>query len=269
MKRYFRFLIIACLSTVAFSSCQMSKNIPYFKGLESSNEENGVIQNEAVIHNDDMLSISVSTIDPVAVAPFNLPFVAYMSPGSETLSTTPVLQPYLVDVNGEISFPVIGKIKVAGLKKSDAEDLIKQKLEPYLKDPIVLIQFRNYKITVLGEVSRPGTYTISNERISILEALGLAGDLTIYGKRDNVLLIRETEGGRKEYVRINLNDTNILSSTFFYLQQNDVIYVEPNKTKITSASAANVGLYLSTVNALASAATVIVSVISLNRTMGK
>lgn len=256
---------MAFTATMALTSCKMAKDIPYFIGLESSNEEIGVIQNEAVIHNDDVLSITISTIDPVAVAPFNLPFVAYMSPGSETLNTSPVMQPYLVDVNGEITFPVVGKIKVAGLKKSEAQDLIRQKLEPYLKNPIVLIQFRNYKVTILGEVQRPGTYTISNERISILEALGLAGDLTIYGKRDNVLLIRESEGGKKEYVRINLNNTDILSSGYYYLQQNDVIYVEPNKTKVTSASAANVGLYLSTINALASAATVIISVINISK----
>ena len=125
----------------------------------------------------------------------------------------------------------------------------------------------NYKFTILGEVARPGSYTIKNERISILEALGMAGDLTIYGKRDNVLLIREKEGGQKEYVRINLNETEILSSPFFYLQQNDVIYVEPNKTRIntviSSAASTNAAIYLSTISSLASVATTIVAILNM------
>lgn len=258
--------IVCCsIGIILLSGCTMRKNIPYFKGLESSNDETAVVQNEAVIHNDDVLSIIVSALDPITVAPFNLPVVTYQSPGSEQLYSNQSLQPYLVDVNGEITFPVIGKIKVGGLKKSEAAELIKKKLEPYLKDPIVIIQFRNYKITVLGEVNRPGSYTISNERISILEALGMAGDLSIYGRRDNVLLIRETEGGKKEYVRINLNDTNILSSPYFYLQQNDVLYVQPNNTRVTAASSTNIGLYLSTISTLATTATVIISIINLSK----
>lgn len=253
------------LAMLILSSCAMRKNTPYFKGLETSNDENSIVQNEAVIHNDDVLSITVSAIDPSAVAPFNLPVVSYASPGAETLYSSPVMQPYLVDVNGEITFPIIGQIKVGGLKKSEAARLIKKKLEPYLKDPIVIIQFRNYKITVLGEVHRPGSYTISNERISILEALGLAGDLSIYGCRDNVLLIRELEGGKKEYHRIDLTQTDILSSPYYYLQQNDVIYVQPNNTRVTSAASSNIGLYLSTISTLATTATVIISIINISK----
>lgn len=246
----------------------MAKKVPYFKDLESSNEEIPVVQNEPIIHNDDMLSIVISAMDPVTVAPFNLPIISYSSPGEEKLSTTPTMQPYVVDVNGEINFPILGKIKIGGLKKSEAANLIKEKLQPYLKDPIVTIQFLNYKITVLGEVKRPGTYTISNEHTSILQALGIAGDLTIYGRRDNVLLIREMEGGKKEYVRIDLNKTDILSSPFYYLQQNDIIYVEPNKTRvnnvISSSASTNAAIYLSTISSLASVATTIITVLTLN-----
>ena len=241
----------------------MQKNTPYFQGLETSKDEMSVIQNEAVIHNDDVLTITVSALDPTAVAPFNLPIVSYASPGSEQIYSTPAMQPYLVDVNGEITFPILGQIKVGGLKKSEAAKLIKSLLEPYLKDPIVIIQFMNYKVTVLGAVNRPGSYKIPNERISMLEALGMAGDLTIYGRRDNVLLIREVAGGQKEYVRIDLTQTDILSSPYFYLQQNDVIYVQPNKTSVTKASSANIGIYLSTISTLATTATVIISILNM------
>jgi polysaccharide export outer membrane protein len=215
-----------------------------------------------------MLSIVISAIDPQTVAPFNLPIISYSSPGEEKLSTTPTIQPYVVDVNGEINFPIVGKIKIGGLKKSEAVSLIKEKLEPFLKDPIITIQFLNYKITILGEVRNPGTYTISNEHTSILQALGIAGDLTIYGRRDNVLLIRESQGGKKEYIRIDLTKTDVLASPFYYLQQNDVIYVEPNKTRIntviSSAASTNAAIYLSTISSLASVATTIVAILNMN-----
>lgn len=268
MKKLSSKTLLLFTIVVLLSSCSMAKKVPYFKDLESSNEEIPVVQNEPIIHNDDMLSIVISAIDPLTVAPFNLPIISYSSPGEEKLSTTPTMQPYVVDVNGDINFPIIGKIKIGGLKKSEAAALIKEKLQPYLKDPIVTIQFLNYKITILGEVKRPGTYTISNEHTSILQALGIAGDLTIYGRRDNVLLIREMEGGKKEYVRIDLNKTDILSSPFYYLQQNDIIYVEPNKTKvnnvISSSASTNAAIYLSTISSLASVATTIITVLTLN-----
>lgn len=267
MKKVGKYILKLLVATILLSSCTMAKEIPYFKDLESSSGSLPIAQSEAYIHNNDILAINISAMDPMAVAPFNLPLVSYATPGDEKISTTPSLQPYIVDVNGEINFPILGKIKIGGLKKSEAELLIKEKLQPYLKDPIVSIQFLNYRITILGEVSRPGTYTIKNERISLLEALGLAGDLTIYGRRDNVLLIRELDGGEKEYVRINLKDTEILSSPFYYLQQNDIIYVEPNKTRvntvISSAASTNAAIYLSTISSLASVATTIVAILNM------
>ena len=267
MKKTFKDITTVLILTILLGSCTMAKEIPYFKDLESTNGTLPIAQSEAYIHNNDILAITISAMDPMAVAPFNLPLVTYATPGEEKITTTPSLQPYIVNVDGEINFPILGKIKLGGLKKSEAENLIKEKLSPYLKDPIVSIQFLNYRITILGEVSKPGTYTIKNERISILEALGLAGDLTIYGRRDNVLLIRESDGGEKEYVRINLKNTDILSSPFYYLQQNDVIYVEPNKTRINtvinSAASTNAAIYLSSISSLASIATTIVAVLNM------
>ena len=269
MRKITKNIAFLAIFILALNSCSMAKKIPYFKELETSNEEIPVIQNEPRIHNDDMLSIVISAIDPLTVAPFNLPIVAYASPGEEKIYANSSMQPYIVDINGEITFPILGKIKIGGLKKSEAVDLIKKKLEPYLKDPIVTIQFLNYKVTILGEVQRPGTYTISNEHTSILQALGIAGDLTIYGRRDNVLLIREKEGGKKEYIRIDLNKTDILSSPFYYLQQNDIIYIEPNKTRInnviSSSASTNAAIYLSTISSLASVATTIVAILNMKK----
>ncbi|NCA78936.1 MAG: polysaccharide export protein [Sphingobacteriia bacterium] len=256
-------VIFSFLTALVLLSCASNKKIPYFKGIsEKDSLINTAIQYETRICSGDMLTIVVSGLEPLAVAPFNLPIITYNSPGSEQLYTTPTFQPYLVDINGEITFPVLGKIKLAGLKKSEAINLIQNKLVQYLKDPIVTIQFLNYKVTVLGEVGRPGSYTITNERVSILEALGLAGDMTVYGKRDNVLLIRENNG-KKEFIRLDLNSTTPLSSPYYYLQQNDVIYVEPNSTKLRSAASLNVSLWLTAVSTLASMVTVIVALINI------
>jgi polysaccharide export outer membrane protein len=151
----------------------------------------------------------------------------------------PVLQSYLVDNDGTIDFPVIGKITVGGLTKSQTEQLIVEKIRPYMaatENPIVTVRMVNYKISVLGEVARPGMFTVANEKISILEALAQAGDLTIYGVRDRVKLIREDAMGKKEIHTLNLNDANIISSPYYYLQQNDIVYVEPNKVKAQNSS---------------------------------
>ncbi len=259
-KKTFLYLLIAI--PFLLGSCAMNKKIPYFRGLESTDSVVGVSQHEARIFPDDMLSITVSGIDPEAVAPFNLPVVAYLSPNSDKLYQTPTFQPYLVDVNGFINFPVLGKVKIGGLKKSEALTHLKSLLDVYLKDPIITMQFMNYKITVLGEVARPGSYTINNERITLMEALGLGGDMTVFGRRDNVLLIRENSGGSKAFVRIDLNSTDLLSSPYYYLQQNDVLYVEPNKTRLSSAASVNVSLYLSALSTLASMVTVIVALVN-------
>lgn len=259
-KKTFLYLLIAI--PFLLGSCAMNKKIPYFTGLESTDSVVGVSQHEARIFPDDMLSITVSGIDPEAVAPFNLPVVAYLSPNSDKLYQTPTFQPYLVDVNGFINFPVLGKVKIGGLKKSEALTHLKSLLDVYLKDPIITMQFMNYKITVLGEVARPGSYTINNERITLMEALGLGGDMTVFGRRDNVLLIRENSGGSKAFVRIDLNSTELLSSPYYYLQQNDVLYVEPNKTRLSSAASVNVSLYLSALSTLASMVTVIVALVN-------
>ncbi|MBP8945541.1 MAG: polysaccharide biosynthesis/export family protein [Paludibacteraceae bacterium] len=258
-KIYQKIILISIL--ILFTSCVSQKKIAYFYGLDEQSAET-INQSFKTIHEaricpGDMLSITVSGIDPEAVAPFNLPLVSYASPGSAQIYAAPVLQSYLVDVNGYINFPIIGPIKLAGLTKSQAIQHINELLSPYLKNSIVTIQFLNYKVTVLGEVLRPGQYPIDNERVTVLDALGLAGDMTIYGKRENVLLIRENFG-KLEFVRLNLNATDLFTSPYYYLQQNDILYVEPNVVR--NISAQNIPLYLSTLSTIATLVTVIYSI---------
>jgi polysaccharide export outer membrane protein len=174
------------------------------------------------------------------------------------------MQKYLVDNDGNIDFPVLGKIKVADMTKNQVEAYLKDQLRPYLKEePLINVRMVNYKISVLGEVNRPNSYTITNEKVNVLEALALAGDLTIYGKRDNVKLMRESVDGKREVVILDLTDKNLINSPYFYLQQNDVLYVEPNKTRMRNSKySALTGQILTGVTAAVSVASLIVTIIA-------
>ncbi len=238
-------LLIFCIATL-FVACVSPKKMVYFQDIEGVETNETVVNYEPKIQVGDLLSINVSAIDGEAAMPFNL----YETPmiGSAVSNAKPLT--YLVNSDGEINFPVLGTMKVAGLStKILAADLTKT-LAAYLKSPIVNIRLTNFKVTVLGEVKVPGSYTISNERISIIEAIGLAGDLTIQGRRSTVLLIREQEGERK-FVTIDLTNKKLFNSPYFYLAQNDVIYIEPNKTKLNSSVVgSNTGVILSSVSIL-------------------
>jgi len=220
-------------------SCSTPQKISYFQDLQQiESKDYSVDMNsasyEVKILPSDLLSIIVTGKDPVAVAMFNLPVSSTINPGETELSTTPVLQSYLVDVNGDIDFPTLGRIKVAGLSRRKISDLLKDKISKYAKDPIVNVQLLNFKVSVLGEVNNPGTKATSNERMTIMDAISLSGDLSIYGNRENVLLVRENNG-KKEFHRFNLTSTDIFKSPYFYLKQNDVIYVQPNQAKQNSS----------------------------------
>lgn len=219
-----------------FSSCVSSKTVAYFPNIGNATISRSSVDVESIIQKSDLLSIYVTSPNPVATEVFNnanLP-VTTSSTGVTTVSQS---IGYLVDNEGNILFPILGSVQAAGLtKKQLAQKLTAALVESkQLKDPIVTVRFLNYRVTVLGEVNRPAVVTVANEKISLLEALGLAGDLTIYGKRDNVLLIRE-EAGKTTTRRINLNSEDLFNSPYYYLKTNDVIYVEPNKTKIASVS---------------------------------
>ena len=260
MKKINIILIVSTL--LIFTGCTTQKKLAYFNTVTASSAEsiNAQLKNEradARILTDDRLSITVSALDPNAVAIYNLPFVSFASPGSDQIYASPVLQSYLVNSKGNINFPVLGEIKLEGLTLTEAGNLIKSKLAEHVADPIVNIQFVNFRITVLGEVLSPGQFPVTNERVTILDALGLAGDMTAYGRRDNVLLTRNNNG-KLEFARINLNSDEVFKSPYFYLQQNDVIYVEPNTVK--SISSQDIPLYLSSLSTLATLVTLIYSI---------
>ena len=232
MMRKFILPMAFAVLTLVLGSCATTKNVPYFKNVEFYDESQSTYLYDARIMPKDQMTITVSTINPEAAAPFNLSIPS----GTGTSGGAGA---YLVDNQGFITFPVIGQLKVSGLTKSEAEQLIQGKIKPYMnaeENPIVSVRMSSYSVTVLGEVGSPGTFVVSREKINILEALAQAGDLTIYGYRDNVKLIREDANGTKHFYTLNLNDANIVSSPYYYLQQNDIVYVEPNKVKARNSN---------------------------------
>ena len=221
--------LIATGALLFLGSCATKKEVVYFqdaKGFETLVDKNDFTPKFKV---DDLVSIHVSTLNNEASAPFNL------FRGSTEGRLTPESVDYLIDEKGEIDFPVIGKLKIAGLSPEETRQLLRERLSEYLKDPIINIRLRNFSVTILGEVRQPGTYPVVGEKITILEALGLAGDLTIKGQRENVMVIRDFDG-TKVYTRINLTSKDALTSPVYYLTQNDVVYVEPNRSAITASS---------------------------------
>ncbi len=225
---------IIILAAILITSCATKEEVVYFNGIDSKDNIVGIDSYSPTYHIDDELVIVVNALDPEAARPFNKITVSVSQDmvdarGRERLLT------YRIDSDGNINFPVLGKIKLAGLNREQATKAMQEKLTDYIKDPIVDIETVNYKITVLGEVNRPGSYTTSNERITLLEALAMAGDLTIYGERENVLVIQDYDG-KKTYTRVNLKSQELFESPVYYLSQNDVVYVEPNKTQAKASS---------------------------------
>ena len=230
-----RILIISILAIISATSCASRKNIVYF---QDEPLEEGLIASEPtqlIYKPDDILIINVSGLDPDTVRPFNLPVVSNNTNDLMTAQGSLQQQSYLVDYNGNIEFPVLGTIKVEGLTRTDLTALLVERIKVMAKDPIVNVRLANFTITVIGEVSNPGTFTMQDERVTLLEALGYANDLTIFGKRKNVKLIREIDG-KKKFAEIDLTSINTVNSHLYYLQQNDVIYVEPNNAKVRSST---------------------------------
>lgn len=223
------------------SSCGSSKDVAYIQNIEALNTAQSSYLYDARIMPKDVLTITVNTLTPEASAPFNLVVSPTLNNAANgvTFGTNRALQSYLVSNDGTISFPVLGTLKVGGLTKIECEKLIRDGILPYMNEnenPIVTVRMSNYKISVLGEVARPGMFQVGNEKINIFEALAQAGDLTIYGVRDRVKLIRENAEGKKEIHVLNLKDANIINSPYYYLQQNDIVYVEPNNVKARNSN---------------------------------
>jgi polysaccharide biosynthesis/export protein len=230
-KTYIIHLLLAIFFSTFFS-CSNTKNIVYLGEITDTNIKSPYKATESKIQTSDLLSINVSSLNPQASAIFN-------APNESTTNTAMTSQygltvGYLVNDSGYIQFPFLGAIRVEGMTKGQLnKELVKQLTErKLLMDPIITIRHLNFRVSVLGEVTRPGVFTVPNERINILEALGMAGDLTMYGKRSNVLLIRDDGRGEKELRRIDLGSKNLISSQYYNLRSNDVIYVEPSKDKV-------------------------------------
>jgi polysaccharide export outer membrane protein len=228
-------ILILVLLLCNFSCAK--RNLIYFSDIEKEAEYSTKITPtlEAKIQSGDLLRITVSSLNPESNLLFNAGVLDTQTDLRQATNLVSLNQGYLVDKEGNINFPVIGKVRLGGMTKEESLDNMTKLIEEYVKDPIVNISFLNFKVTVIGEVTRPGTFTLTNDRITLLEALGLAGDMTQYGKRENVLIIRDENGVRKA-VRLNLNNKEILNSPYYTLHQNDVIYVEPDKIKAILAS---------------------------------
>jgi len=237
MKRKKTLLIL--ISPVFFFSCMtVPKNIVYFQDLDKNEKylqiENTSATYEQVVkkHDELLITVSAPVLDQIKVAQFNLPLTSYLTPGEETMiQQTPSVQTYVVDHEGAINYPVIGRIPLAGLTKSQATEKLKSLVSDYIDDPVITLKIMSFQVTVLGEVQKPGTIKVNQEKFTILDAIGAANDLTIYGERNNVLLIRENDDGNKIFVRFDLTQSDLFSSPYYYLQQNDKIVVEPSKTR--------------------------------------
>jgi polysaccharide biosynthesis/export protein len=236
------------------NSCASRKDIAYLQDIDSKKSQDNTVNYEIKLQPDDRLSIIVSAENPEITNPFNLPFIQSnyaIENGQSGIKT------YLIDKEGYIDFPVLGQVQLANLTRVEANKKMVGLVSKYIKEPIVNIAILNYKISVLGEVNRPGTFALQSERITLLEALALAGDLTVFGKRNNVILIRETNG-KKSYNRIDLTSASFIDSPYYYLTQNDLLLVEPNKTKMnTSKFGPNITSIISVASLLVTTAIII------------
>lgn len=232
-RRAFKvYCFVFSLFTAVFvlSSCTAKKRIAYFQDFPDTVRVAEAMKTvpfkNPVIKPDDVLSITIQTIDNAVTSPVNTT--------NSTSAGTQSTNGYLVNNAGEVELPFIGKIKLSGLTTSQAQDVIQKAAEKLFNSPIVNVRYANFKITVLGEVGHPSTFVMPSEKVTIFDAIGLAGDLTIYGKRDNVLLVRDSANDNRQLVRLNLDSKNIVSSPYYYLHPNDMIYVEPSKNRVIS-----------------------------------
>lgn len=228
-------LVVFAFAMFLFS-CNSTKRIVYLSNGDASSNASGNTKYASVLQPDDNLLITVTADEPALAAPFNMMYLIMQSnemTGSGGANNMPLIS-YLIDQNGEIDFPQLGKIKLAGLTRIEAENKLKELLKKQIQNPGVNLRILNYKVSVLGEVMRPGPVPVVGERITILEALSQAGDMTIYGLRKEVMVIREV-AGVQSVAYVDITDANIINSPYYYLSRNDVIYVKPNKTRVNSS----------------------------------
>lgn len=252
-------LVCLLLAVLSLTACSTPKNVLYIQDVNPSKPQELSHNYEVTIQQDDLLGITVSSKDPELVTPFNMAIQA-----SSTVAPQQGMG-YIVDLNGNIDFPLLGKIHVNGLTRMQLSSLIQDRLmkEDYVKDPIVIVKFQNFKVSVLGEVNTPGSFTVPSERITLLEVLSMAGDLSIFGNRNKVTVIRESNGKRTVMFQ-DLTSSEIFNSPCYYLQQNDIVYVEPTKNKMrqkeVNPATTRLTIWISSISALVSIVSLIVNI---------
>ena len=260
------------MMVLSLTSCMKVKNIAYIQNSQMNQSEKIELKGGILIEPKDMISIVVSGRNPELVAIFNLPVVSFQA-GSDAMTSASQqrLMPYTVDNEGYIDFPVLGKLQVKGMTRWQLADMIKRMLseQGYVNDAVVVVDFMNFKVSVLGEVSAPGTYTIQGDKFTILQAISQARDLTIFGQRENVKVIREKEGERVIY-EVNLCDASLFESPAYYLQQNDIIYVEPSPIKARQSTTDDKSLRMTSIvlsggSLAASIASIVISVVARSK----
>ncbi|WP_298653412.1 polysaccharide biosynthesis/export family protein [uncultured Proteiniphilum sp.] len=263
MRKIIYLLALTCVT----ASCVQVKDISYFQQTEQGQTVLNSTTYDARIKPKDILSITVVSSEPAASRRYNL-IAPQVDERLTSIQSQPSLQTYLVDNDGNINFPSLGVLKVKGLSVKELEKAIEKQLKPFFTEemPVITVRIMNYSVNVLGEVLRPGTFVTTNGRMTIFEGLAMAGDLTIYGRRDNVKILRENENGEKIIYTLNLNDKKLFDSPAFFLEQNDVVYVEPNQTRANSSKYGAAENYrISTISVLISLATLGVTIFAMSR----
>lgn len=234
-KSFILYILFAVLLSITFTSCRSKKKVIYLQGSEQFKNENLAANYETTIQPDDIIQITVTSQNPEAAQPFNQKI-----PETGNISNNVQAQGYLVSKEGYIEFPVLGTLKVGGYTRTAFIEMLKEKLHPYLSDAVVNLNIRNFKISMLGEVTKPGAVSVNGDRITLLEAIAQAGDLTIQGMRKNILIVRDNQG-QKSFTRVDITSADFVNSPFYYLKQNDVVYVEPRRAKYDATA---LGSYL-------------------------
>ena len=250
-------ILLAVLGALLFASCASRESIVYYQDIDQQTRVVGT--HNTLIQPDDLLMIIVSAQNPLAAEAYNLTANLSVDPDNQSAGGGCQQQLYLVDSEGYIDFPVLGRLLIGGKTKEQVSDEMHALIAKDIKDAVINIRLMNYKVTVMGEVNRPGVHKINSERITLPEALSLSGDLTKYGKRDNILITRETTNGITTQ-RVDLTSTDFMQSDYFYLKQNDIVYVEPNKTRVNSSGVGpNISIYLTVISLLLTTTALILS----------
>ena len=258
-----RYILLLLTVASLLGSCAAPK-VAYFTDLKPGMAEQVLNPLEIRVRPEDKISILVNSKDPLLMDLFNLPIISRQIGIRSEASNNQGMSGYTINKDGNIDFPVLGHIHVAGMTREEIALCIKEELisKNLVKDPVVTVEFMNLTVSVLGEVARPGSFTIGNEKVNVLEALAMAGDMTIYGVRDNVKLIREDVNGKREIINLNLNNAEVVTSPYYYLKQNDIIYVTPNKTKAKNSDIGNsTTLWVSSLSILVSIAGLLVNIL--------